>query len=98
MTGAQADLGVWFPTVRTGTGAQKFTERLVAALQKRGIRAAITWLPHRAEFLPWTVAVPQPPDWARIVHVNSWLPARFIPGHLPVVATVLPSSASTCAR
>lgn len=88
MNGVQADLGVWFPTVRTGTGAQTFTERLVAALQKRGIQAEITWLPHRSEFLPWTVAVPQPPQWARIVHINSWLPGRFVPDHLPVVATV----------
>lgn len=79
---------IWFPTVRTGTGTDVFTERLVAGLVKRGIRAEITWLPLRAEYAPWTVAVPQPPSWATIVHVNTWLHPRFLPKHLPVVATL----------
>lgn len=81
-------LGVWFPTVRTGTGTDVFTERLVAGLQARGIRAEITWLPLRAEYAPWTVPVPQPPAWANVAHVNTWLRARFLPKHLPVVATI----------
>ena len=79
---------IWFPTVRTGTGTDVFTERLVAALQQSGLRAEITWLPLRAEYAPWTVAVPQAPEWATVAHVNTWLHTRFIPSHLPVVATV----------
>lgn len=79
---------VWFPTVRTGTGTDVFTERLAAGLSARGIRAEVTWLPLRAEYAPWTVAVPPPPPWANIVHVNTWLQTRFIPPHLPVVATL----------
>lgn len=35
---------IWFPTVRTGTGTDVFTERLIAGLNERGIRAEITWL------------------------------------------------------
>jgi glycosyltransferase involved in cell wall biosynthesis len=78
----------WFPAVRAGTGTDTFTESLVDGLQRRGLRAEISWLPHRAEYLPWTVPIPKPPAWANIVHVNTWLHSRFIPCELPVVATM----------
>jgi len=80
---------VWFPAVRTGSGADVFTERLAGALIERGVRAEISWLPHRAEFLPWSVGRPTIPAGANIVQVNSWLHTRFIPARLPVVATML---------
>ncbi|HET8898958.1 MAG TPA: glycosyltransferase family 4 protein [Rhodanobacteraceae bacterium] len=79
---------VWFPAVRAGTGTDVFTERLVAGLRQRGLRAEIRWLPLRAEYAPWSVPVPAPPAWATVVHVNSWLHPRFIPAHLPVLATL----------
>lgn len=79
---------IWFPTVRTNTGTDVFTERLVSGLHGCGIRAEITWLPPRAEYAPWTVAAPKPPEWATVAHVNSWLPRRFWPKDLPVVTTV----------
>ena len=79
---------IWFPTVKTNTGSDKFTEQLVASLNQRGIRAEITWLPHRAEYLPWLVPVPPKPIWANIVHINTWLHPRFIPSDLPIIATL----------
>ncbi|MGN6655445.1 MAG: hypothetical protein ACTHJ9_08915, partial [Rhodanobacter sp.] len=79
---------MWFPTVRTGSGSEVFTVRLVEELNNRGLRAEIAWLPLRAEFAPWTVPVPEPPAWANIVHVNTWLHPRFFPEHMPVVATL----------
>lgn len=79
---------ILFLTVRTGTGTDVFTERLVAGLQARGLRAEITWLPLRAEYAPWTVPVPAPPSWANVCHINSWLHPRFIPGDLRVLATL----------
>ena len=85
---ATREPAVWFPAVRTGTGTDVFTERLVAGLRRRGIRAEITWLPLRAEYAPWTVRVPKPPEWATVAHVSSWLSTRFIPRQLPVVATI----------
>ena len=81
-------LAVWFPAVRTNTGTDVFTERLVEGLNKQGIRAEITWLPLRAEYAPWTVPVPNPPQWATIVHVSTWLHFRFLPRQLPVIATL----------
>lgn len=79
---------VWLPAIRAKTGADVFTFRLVEALNRRNIRAEITWLPHRAEYAPWTVVVPKPPVWANVVHINSWLHTRFIPAGLPLVVTV----------
>lgn len=79
---------VWLPSVRTGSGTDSFTERLVQGLRRQGYRAEIIWLPHRAEFAPWSVAVPRCPAWANVLHVNSWLATRFVPPPLPVVATV----------
>lgn len=81
-------LGIWFPAVRSGTGADVFTIRLAQALRARGIRADITWLPHRAEYAPWSVARPRPPEWATVAHINSWLHRRFIPRNLPLVMTL----------
>lgn len=79
---------VWFPAVRVNTGADVFMQRLCDGLVAKGIRAEITWLPHRAEYCSWTVAVPQPPGWANVVHVNSWLSRRFWPKGLPTVVTL----------
>lgn len=79
---------IWFPAIRTGTGTDVFTERLVAGVRARGLRAEITWLPLRAEYAPWAVAVPVSPTWATVCHVNTWLHPRFIPRQLPVVATL----------
>ena len=78
---------IWFPAIRTGTGTDVFTQRLVDGLRARGIGAEITWLPLRAEYAPWTVPVPRPPVWATVCHVNSWLHPRFIP-ELPMMATL----------
>jgi glycosyltransferase involved in cell wall biosynthesis len=83
----QSTPAVWFPTIKAGTGTDVFTIRLVKALKKRGIKADITWLPHRAEYAPWSVSRPLPPRWANVVHINSWLPQRFVPQHLPLVVT-----------
>lgn len=79
---------IWFPTVKTNTGSDKFTEQLVSALNQRGFQAEITWLPHHAEYLPWFVSPPAKPDWANIVHINSWLHPKFYPDNTPTIATV----------
>ncbi|XSG86308.1 MAG: glycosyltransferase family 4 protein [Methylohalobius sp. ZOD2] len=79
---------VWFPAVRCGSGTDVFTERLCKALNRSGIRAEITWLPHRAEYAPWTIPAPKPPSWANLVHINSWLPPSLVPRKLPVVVTL----------
>lgn len=79
---------IWFPTIRTNTGTDIFTQRLVKGLNEQGIQAEITWLPLRAEYAPWTVPTPKAPTWATITHVNTWLHPRFIPSNLPLVVTI----------
>lgn len=79
---------IWFPTVRCGTGTDIFTKTLVQGLHQLGIRTEIVWLPHRAEYAPWTVPIPKPPTWANVAHINTWLHPRFIPHNLPIVATL----------
>lgn len=79
---------IWFPAIRTETGTDVFTERLVNGLNARGLRAEITWLPLRAEYIPWTVSAPRPPEWATVCHVNTWLHPRFIPRYMQLVATL----------
>jgi glycosyltransferase involved in cell wall biosynthesis len=88
MNHSKQPLAVWFPAIRAGSGVDVFTEQLAEGLRQHGIRAEITWLPHRAEYAPWTVRVPNPPAWATVTHVNSWLPRRFLPEKLPIVATI----------
>lgn len=79
---------VWFPAIRAGSGADVFTERLAEGLRQRGIKAEISWLPHRAEYAPWTVATLTTPAWANIAHINTWLHRRFLPSGIPIVATM----------
>lgn len=82
------ELGIWFLAIRTNTGTDVFTKRLVNELKAQGIKAKITWLPLRAEYAPWTVPVPEAPEWATAIHVSTWLHPRFIPDQLPLVATL----------
>lgn len=79
---------VWFPAIRSNSGADSFTVRLVAALKERGVKATITWLPLRAEYAPWSVSPPKPPENTDIVHTNSWLPDIFIPHGVKIVSTI----------
>ena len=79
---------VWMPAIRCGTGTDVFTTTLACELRRRGLRCEVTWLPHRAEYAPWSVRVPPAPAWANVVHINSWLHSRFVPRDLPCVVTV----------
>ena len=88
MNGGLKPPAVWFPAIKTGTGTDVFTQGLCDALNARGLRAEITWLPLRAEYAPWSVSAPQYPEWATVVHANTWLHPRFIPRRLPLVATL----------
>ncbi|SFR42309.1 Glycosyltransferase involved in cell wall bisynthesis [Marinobacter gudaonensis] len=81
-------VGVWFPTIRAGTGVDRFTVSLVERLRSLGVRAEITWLPPHAEYLPWTVEAPAPPEWATVTHINSWLHKRFYDTSLPTLVTL----------
>ncbi len=79
---------MWFPAIRSASGADVFTLRMVQGLRQAGYRAEVSWLPLRAEYAPLSVRAPVPPDWANVVHINTWLPVRHLPPGLPVLATM----------
>lgn len=79
---------IWFPTVKTNSGTDSFTEQLVEGLNNHNIRAEIAWLPHHTEYLPWLVEKPKQPKWANIVHTNTWLHSKFHPQSTPIVTTL----------
>lgn len=79
---------IWFPAIKANSGADVFTQQLVMGLNKLGYFSEITWLPHCAEYLPWIISAPSTPSWADVVHVNSWLPLKYVPKNLPVVCTI----------
>lgn len=80
--------GVWFIATRTHTGSDQYTLTLADELARLGVRTLIDWLPLQAEYLPWSVRKIKAPAWASVVHVNSWLPNRFIPAGLPIVTCI----------
>lgn len=79
---------IWFPTIKANTGVDSFTIRLVNELHRLGFQAEITWLPHHTEFSPWILPHIKPPEWANIIHINSWLHPRFYQFfQLPILVT-----------
>jgi len=79
---------VWLPAIRAGSGADVFTRRLAAALERRGITAEITWLPLSHELLPILLRRIQPPAGTDIIIANSWSGFAFKRFGLPLVAVV----------
>lgn len=77
---------VWLPTVRAGSGADVFSERLARALTNAGCEVVLTWLPQWVELWP-PLARTEPPEKVDIVHANTWSAFAFTGKGLPVVAT-----------
>jgi|SRR5690242_16303712 len=80
-------LFVWFPTIRAGSGADVFTQRLAAALIRRGHRAVISWFPHWSEFAPDLLRFKRMPKGANVIHSNSAYAFAFRRRGVPLVAT-----------
>jgi glycosyltransferase involved in cell wall biosynthesis len=80
-------LSIWFPTIRAGSGADVYVERLVAALQARGVAASITWFPHWYEFVPALMARVKAPPGTTHIHTNSNCGFPFRRHGLPLVIT-----------
>lgn len=86
---------IWFPTIRTGTGTDVYTQRLAQGLERLGYDARITWLPHALELAPWLLAGLEPPAGTSIIHANSWHAIGFVRHGLPLVVTVHHGTSST---
>jgi len=65
-------MNVWLPTIRAGSGADIFTDRLASVLEDRGINVTVTWFDQYFEFAPGLLKTIHPPANTEIIHVNSW--------------------------
>jgi alpha-maltose-1-phosphate synthase len=82
-----ADIKVWLPAIRGGSGTDVFTRRLSNALRKRGIATEISWFSSHFQLAPFLLrAAPRPPG-TTLVHANSWNAFAFKRPDLPLIAT-----------
>lgn len=70
-------MNIWIPAIRTGGGADIFTERLASALADKGINTTVTWFNRFYEFVPGLLKNTEPPADTDIIHVNSWYGFAF---------------------
>jgi len=77
---------IWLPTIRAGSGADVFTERLAAGLARVGCEPSITWIAHGYELWPG-LSRHRPPAGTQVIHANSWSAYAFVRHELPTVAT-----------
>jgi glycosyltransferase involved in cell wall biosynthesis len=78
----------WLPAVKAGSGADVFTRRLAATLERHGITAQITWFPLSHELLPSLLRRVQPPSGTDIIIAGSWNGFAFKRDDLPLVVIV----------
>ena len=79
---------VWLPAIQAGSGADVYTLRLAAALERNGIRAQISWFSLSLELLPVLLQHAQPPAGTDIIIANSWNGFAFRRIGLPLVTIV----------
>ncbi len=76
---------VWLPTLRAGSGADVFTNRLAQALEKRGLSVQIDWFSARHEVAPFLLRSAPAPAGTDIVFANSWNGFAFKRENIPLV-------------
>lgn len=82
-------LKVWLPTIRARSGSDVYVVRLAKALEARGHRPLIQWLPHHYQYCPWRLKSLAMPPGTDIVQTNSWNAFALKRQGIPLVAVVL---------
>lgn len=77
---------VWLPTIRAGSGADVFTNRLAQGLRRAGCEVEVSWLSHGYELCPSLIRL-RPPAGTTVIHANSWSAFAFSTFGIPTVAT-----------
>jgi len=80
-------LKIWLPSIRAGSGADVFVERLAEGLARRGHDPVVQWFEHKYELMPWRLQEIQPPAGAAVVHAGSWQAFAFKRPGLPLIVT-----------
>lgn len=79
---------IWFPVIRADSGSDVYAERLVAALQERGVDAQLQWFDRRYEYLPHLLRNVAPPTGTDLIHaISSWSGFAFAHPPLPLIVT-----------
>lgn len=78
---------IWLPAIRTGTGTDRYTQKLSDSLSRYGVGTTLQWFSLREEVLPMRLQWVRPPRFATHVHVNAWLPAALDAAGLPLILT-----------
>lgn len=79
---------VWLPAIKSGSGADVYTRRLAAALERHGMATQITWFPLSHELFPFLMGRVQPPSGTDMIIANSWNAFSFRRFGLPLLAVV----------
>ena len=82
-----AQIKVWFPVIRGGSGTDVFTRRLSDALRRRGIASEITWFSGHFQLAPFLLRYVAPPPGTSLIHANSWNAFAFKRTGIPLVVT-----------
>lgn len=78
---------IWLPAIRSDSGTDIFTERLLSLIESCGGKAEITWFPHHYEWHPWDLKKAPVPSGIDVIWANSWNGFAFKRGNLPLVVT-----------
>ncbi|MBB3225429.1 glycosyltransferase involved in cell wall biosynthesis [Luteibacter sp. Sphag1AF] len=79
---------VWIPSLRAGSGADVFVERLADGLRDAGVDVTVDWFDARYEFFPQALArAAKRPAGADLVHANAGYAFAFRRFGLPLVVT-----------
>lgn len=79
---------IWLPTIRAGTGADIFVERLAAGLYQRGVEVTLTWFSHYYELFPYLLKNRCVTDHIDIIHANSVYGFAFLRPDVKLIVTV----------
>ncbi|MDR0379858.1 MAG: glycosyltransferase family 4 protein [Candidatus Accumulibacter sp.] len=78
---------IWLPALRSGSGADIFTHRLAASLEKAGHKPIVQWFDRRLELMPSLLKRVRAPENIDVVHANTWQGFAFKREGVPLAVT-----------
>lgn len=79
---------IWIPSVRVGTGADIFAERLASGLEKHSLNVTLSWFNQLYEFMPQFLSLNSNQIQADIIHANCNYGFAFSNANAKLVTTL----------
>lgn len=79
---------IWYPNIKTNSGADVYVERLSQAMTGKGHDVEVSWYNHAFEVFPFPLLGIRKPVSTNIIHANSWSAFAFNRQHAPLVVTM----------